>query len=83
MYRRDIIDKYPLDKGLEVFIDNINDTCGEGEQFELIIRLLNNLMGWQIVCFNNDNEQESYNLNATILKLLEKSYKIYQRKESD
>ena len=40
-------------------------------------------MGCQIVCFNNDNEQESFNLNATILNLLEKSYKIYQGKESE
>ena len=61
MYRKDIIDKYPLDKGLEDIIDNINDTCGEGEQFELIIRLLRVLMSWQIVCFNNENEKESYN----------------------
>ena len=83
MYRKDIIDKYPLDKGLEDIIDNINDTCGEGVQLELIIGLLNTLMGWQIVCFNNDNEQESYTLNETILKLLEKSYKIYQGKESE
>ena len=83
MYRSDIVDKYPLDKGLEDIIDNIYATCGEEEQFKLIIRLLRNLMSWQIVCFNNDNEQESYNLNATILKLLEKSYKIYQGKEDD
>ena len=83
MYRKDIIDKYPLDKGLEDIIDNINDTCGEGEQFELIIRLLNNLMGWQIVCFNNENEKESYTLNSSILNLLEKSYKIYQGKDSE
>lgn len=83
MYRRDIIDKYPLDKGLEVFIDNINDTCGEGVQFELIIRLLNNLMSWQIVCFNNDNEKDSYTLNSSILNLLEKSYSIYQGKENE
>ena len=82
MYRKDIIDKYPLNKGLEDIIDNINDTCGEGEQFELIIRLLNNLIGWQAVCFNND-EKESYILNSAILNLLEKSYKIYQGKEDD
>lgn len=83
MYRSDIFDKYPLDKGLEDIIDNIYATCGEEEQFKLIIRLLRNLMGCQIVCFNNDNEQESFNLNATILNLLEKSYKIYQGKEDE
>ena len=83
MYRKDIIDKYPLNKGLEDIIDNINDTCGEGEQFELIIRLLRTLMSWQIVCFNNENEKESYDLNSSILNLLEKSYKIYQGKEDD
>ena len=83
MYRKDIIDKYPLNKGLEDIIDDINATCGEGEQFELIIRLLNNLMGWQIVCFNNDNERISYELNKSILYALETSYKIYQGKENE
>lgn len=82
MYRRDIAKKYSLDKGLEDIINNINETCGEGTQFELIIRLLNNLIGWQAVCFN-DNEKESYILNSAILNLLEKSYKIYQGKEDD
>ena len=57
MYRKDIIDKYPLNKGLEDIIDNIHATCGEGEQFKLIIRLLRVLMSWQIVCFNNENEK--------------------------
>lgn len=80
MYRKDIIDKYPLDKGLEDIIDNINDTCGEGTQFELVIRLLDNLMDWQKVNFNNDNERISYELNKSILYSLETSYKIYQGK---
>lgn len=83
MYRSDIVNKYPLDKGLEDIIDKVHATCGEEEQFKLIIRLLRNLMSWQIVCFNNENEKESYDLNSSILNLLEKSYKIYQGKESD
>lgn len=74
--------KYPLDLGLEEIIKSVNETCGEGTQFELIIRLLDNLMEWQKVNFNNDNERISYELNKSILYSLESSYIIY-RKGSD
>lgn len=63
-----------LDKYWEDLIENnINATCGEGEQFELIIRLLDNLMSWQGICFNNENERKSYELNKKILEDLKKS----------
>ena len=68
-----------LDKYWENLIENnINATCGEGEQFELIIRLLDNLMSWQGICFNNENERKSYELNKKILEDLKKSYAIYR-----
>lgn len=68
-----------LDKYWEDLIENnINVTCGEGEQFELIIRLLDNLMSWQGICFNNENERKSYELNKKILEDLNKSYAIYR-----
>lgn len=68
-----------LDKYWEDLIENdINTTCGEGEQFELIIRLLDNLMSWQGICFNNENERKSYELNKKILEDLKKSYAIYR-----
>lgn len=68
-----------LDKYWEDLIENnINATCGEGEQFELIIRLLDNLMSWQGICFNNENERKSYELNKKILEDLKKSYAIYR-----
>ena len=70
-----------LDKYWEDLIENnINATCGEGEQFELIIRLLDNLMSWQGICFNNENERKSYELNKKILEDLKKSYAIYREK---
>ena len=68
-----------LDKYWEDLIENnINATCGEGEQFEFIIRLLDNLMSWQGICFNNENERKSYELNKKILEDLKKSYAIYR-----
>lgn len=68
-----------LNKYWEDLIENnINATCGEGEQFELIIRLLDNLMSWQGICFNNENERKSYELNKKILEDLKKSYAIYR-----
>ena len=79
----DIVKKYPLDVGLENIINNINDTCGEEEQFRLIIRLLNNLIGWQGLSFSNNNEKMSFELNLNLLELLKMSYETYQGKESE
>ena len=36
----------------------INDTMGEGEQQDLIIELLDNLLGWYAICFNNEKEEK-------------------------
>lgn len=79
----DIVKKYPLNVGLENIINNINDTCGEEEQFRLIIRLLNNLIGWQGLSFSNNNEKMSFELNLNLLTLLKMSYETYQEKESE
>lgn len=45
----------------------INNTMGEGEQQDLIIELLDNLLGWYAICFNNEKEEKEYKILANCL----------------
>lgn len=44
---------------IEDFINTINDTCGEGEQIEIIVKLLGNLLEWIDLNHNDDIEEET------------------------
>ena len=49
----------------------INATMGEGEQQDLIIELLDNLLGWYAICFNNEKEEKEYKiLSNCLLKMI-------------
>lgn len=74
--------EFPLDKYCDDFVETINSNCGEGEQFRIVINLLANLMSWQGLCFNTDDEETSYYINDECLSKLIRSYKIWQRNEN-
>lgn len=61
---------------IEDFINTINDTCGEGEQIEIIVKLLGNLLEWIDLNHNDDIEEETskklHKIKDDLLEIQEK-----------
>lgn len=67
-----------LDTGIEYNLHSIVETSGEMVQLESVMYLLDGLMGWCELCFNNDQEEIDYNKLQKSYKLLEEVHKSYE-----
>jgi hypothetical protein len=64
--------------GLEKELRAIIDCCGEMTQLESTMYLLDGLLGWCEVCFNNEQEEKDYELLSQAYKILEQVHKNYK-----
>ena len=58
----------------------LNDLCnitGEHTQLEMTMYILDSLMGWCELCFNNEQEEKDYKLLCKAYELLEQVHKSY------
>ena len=69
-----------LDKEVENNLRDIIGCYGEFTQLESTMYLLDGLMGWCELCFNDDTEVKEYELLTQAYKLLEEVYKSYEKR---
>lgn len=62
----------------EQLLKDIPKTCGELEQLEATMYLLDSLLGWCEICFNNEQEEKDYKLLSQAYKTLEEVHKNYK-----
>lgn len=67
-----------LDIGIEENLKGITQCCGEMTQLESTMYLLDGLMSWCEICFNNEIEERDYKLLVQAYELLEKVHKSYE-----
>ena len=67
-----------LDIGIEENLKGITQCYGEMTQLESTMYLLDGLMGWCEICFNNEIEERDYKLLVQAYELLEKVHKSYE-----
>lgn len=67
-----------IDKDIEKYLKDIIETTGEMTQLESAMYLLDGLMGWCEVFFNNDIEVRDYSLLKQSYEILEKVHKSYR-----
>ena len=65
-------------KGCEEDLRGIIETCGEMTQLESAMYLLDGLLGWCEVCFNNEQEVKDHELLSQAYEILEQVHKNYK-----
>ena len=58
-------------------LEDIPQICGELEQLEGTMYLLDSLLGWCELCFNNEQEKKDFELLSQAYKILEQVHKNY------
>lgn len=59
-------------------LNEIPQICGELTQLESTMYLLDSLLGWCELCFNNEQEEKDYELLSEAYIILEKVHKNYK-----
>lgn len=59
-------------------LKEIPEICGELSQLESVMYLLDGLLGWCELCFNNEQEEKDYKLLVKAYDLLEEVYISYK-----
>ena len=59
-------------------LNEIPQICGELTQLESAMYLLDSLLGWSELCFNNEQEEKDYELLTQAYKILEEVHKNYE-----
>ena len=62
----------------KIILEDIPKICGELEQLEATMYLLDSLLGWCEICFNNEQEVKDYELLSQAYKTLEEVHKNYK-----
>lgn len=62
----------------ELKLEEIPQICGELSQLESTMYILDGLLGWCELCFNNEQEEKDYELLSQAYKLLEQVHKNYE-----
>ena len=63
--------------GIEEHLRAIIEINGEHTQLESAMYLLDGLLGWCELCFNNEQEEQDYKLLCKAYELLEQVHKSY------
>lgn len=66
-----------IDSIQEKILYDLCNITGEHTQLEMTMYVLDSLMGWCELCFNNDVEEEEYKLLRQAWELLDKVHKSY------
>lgn len=61
-----------------IFLYELSETCGEGQQLNVVIGALRVLMGWCEVAFNDEQEIEDYEKLNQAFNILMEVYKSYK-----
>lgn len=67
-----------LDLGVENMLKDICAINGETTQLESAMYMLDSLLGWCEICFNNEQEEQDYKLLSQAYKILEQVHKNYK-----
>lgn len=67
-----------IDLGQEQMLRDLCGSTGEGTQLEMTMYILDSLMGWCELCFNNEQEEKDYELLSQAYKLLEQVHESYK-----
>ena len=67
-----------IDLGQEQMLRDLCNVSGEGTQLEMTMYILDSLMGWCELCFNNKQEEKDYELLSQAYKLLEQVHESYK-----
>jgi len=61
----------------KLVLEDIPKICGELSQLESAMYLLDSLLGWCELCFNNEQEEKDHELLSQAYKILEQVHKNY------
>ena len=67
-----------LDRNLEQVLREICEIEGEFPLLESAMYILDSLLGWCELCFNNEQEEIDYKLLCQAYEILEKVHKSYK-----
>lgn len=66
-----------IDKYQENILKDLCNITGEHTQLEMTMYILDSLMGWCELCFNNNIEEQEYSLLMSAWELLDQVHRSY------